>query len=64
MTPPKCLNPSCTQPARTRGLCRDCYAAALYQVLSKRTTWRKLEKAGKSLPLKQTRARSNWILAP
>lgn len=36
--------------ARYRGLSPKCYAAALYQVKRGRTTWAKLESAGKAKP--------------
>lgn len=61
MKPAKCLNPECGEVARVRGLCRDCYSAALYQVAGGRTSWKALEKVGKALPGKQKR-RANWVL--
>ena len=43
----KCLNPQCDRARRSRGLCVNCYQAALRLVRIGRTTWASLEKSGK-----------------
>lgn len=47
----KCLGENCVNNASgPRGLCRACYAAFSRRVNAKKTTWKKLERAGKCLP--------------
>lgn len=46
----KCLNPACERGQRSRGLCINCYQAALRLVRQGRTTWKHLEQMGKVLP--------------
>jgi hypothetical protein len=45
-----------TKTIRCRGLCEKHYSQAYYEVeVQKRTTWRKLERAGLALPKAKTR---------
>ena len=46
----KCLKPNCNGAIKSRGLCSDCYSAAVGLVKAKKTSWSKLEAKGKSLP--------------
>ena len=45
----ECLVPGCTNEAKSRGLCGNCYTAARNAVKGGKTTWEKLEKAGLAL---------------
>lgn len=58
----KCKNPGCESTDKiTRGLCKRCYNAARQHVVrSKRTTWAKLEKTGKSEP-RVKRSLGGWM---
>lgn len=49
----KCLRPGCKHPSGCRGLCIVCYNAALMAIRFGKTTWAKLEKAGKAIPAKR-----------
>ena len=44
----KCLFPRCKKKENSRGLCRGHYGAALRAVKAKVTTWKRLEREGKS----------------
>ena len=62
----KCLVPMCIADLRVRGLCVKHYSTARKLVSAGRTTWRDLEKAGKSEPQRSS-ARgpgdaSNWFM--
>lgn len=46
----KCLNPSCTNEAYARGLCKSCYGIAYRIVQDGIKTWEDLEEQGKCLP--------------
>lgn len=48
----KCLNPNCKRAALTRGLCANCYQAAIRFIKTGVSTWAKLEKEGKAKPKK------------
>lgn len=48
-----CLFPNCGGERAGRGLCKNHYNTASRIVRSKKTSWEKLEKAGKSLPHKK-----------
>jgi hypothetical protein len=63
-TTEECLNEACHNPPNARGLCRSCYNTASRLVREKKTTWAKLEKAGKALPLSQKKAgvTTAWLL--
>ncbi len=54
----KCLFPDCGRDRLGRGLCANHYSTAKRLVAQNKTTWEKMEKAGKTLP-----ARSN-VSAP
>ncbi len=54
---PRCCIATCNESANSRGLCTGHYLAARKVVVDGKTTWKKLEKLGKSKPLKQT---SKW----
>jgi hypothetical protein len=41
-----CLIPDCVRPAKARGLCGACYAAASREIKAGRTTWVALIKKG------------------
>ena len=60
----KCLNPDCNEQAYVRGLCGRCYAAALYIVRTKQTTWEELEKNNKVLKRKLQKAGKikGWLM--
>lgn len=45
----KCLRPDCKSKMSCRGLCRVDYNLAYQLVRQGKTTWEKLEKAGKSI---------------
>lgn len=53
----RCLTADCRRFARYRGLCGSHYQLLVRQVWAKRTTWAKLEAAGKCLPRKKPK---NW----
>ena len=57
-----CLNPECKIEARVRGLCDSCYNAAGRLVREEKTSWEKLEKAGKVRPHKTKTKRTEWLL--
>lgn len=60
----KCLNPECELPEYARGLCHCCYRSALRLVDARRTTWKALEKAGKSRRVvgRTHVGRASWLL--
>ena len=58
----KCLNPNCDRVTRSRGLCNSCYVAAGNYVRSGRTTWAKLEKAGRVKPARKRSVVTAWLL--
>lgn len=43
----KCLRPDCVRVAEVRGLCTYCYQSAARAVRRGKTTWEKLQAAGK-----------------
>ena len=51
----KCLTPSCSRLAGSRGLCRKCYQAAWFWIHDGKGTWEDLEKGGHTLPTKRTK---------
>ena len=51
----KCLFTGCEKDHVSRGLCQTHYHNVLCHVRAGRTTWAKLEKAGKTLPAKRAR---------
>lgn len=57
----KCLNPNCSNEATTRGLCPTCRATVQRLVASGKTTYEKLEAAGKILPKSQGKTTA-WLL--
>lgn len=62
-----CLNTRCRcSKLVSRGLCANCYATASKLVRDGRTTWRKLERAGKVLPVGHFSnhgfRKTNWFL--
>jgi hypothetical protein len=47
----KCIVPQCpATKIMARGLCSECYPAALHQVLINKTTWEQLESLGLANP--------------
>jgi hypothetical protein len=54
----KCIVPDCTSPAKTRGLCDKCYAAASKDVKAGITTWAELESANPPLAIPSKRGPS------
>lgn len=58
----KCMNPSCTNEAYTRGLCHNCYQSANNLVSQSRITWEALEKQGKAKPSSRNKIAS-WLLS-
>lgn len=62
----KCLNPSCSREAQTRGLCTSCYSAAGALVKSGRVTWEQLVAHGKAkeaVNRKGTGTIQSWLLS-
>lgn len=62
-----CLRPGCGAKRRTRGLCEACYRIALTLTRAKRTTWEKLEAAGRITKMVRGRPtsaalRESWLL--
>lgn len=60
----KCLNPYCDNKRKVRGLCKTCHRAASKLIAKGKTTWAKLEKAGKILHSNRQSGsqRSLWLL--
>lgn len=54
-TEQRCITPTCKRRQRSRGLCHSCYNVACKLVWGGKTTWEKLEAAGKALPSKTNR---------
>lgn len=46
----KCLTPTCTRKAVSRGLCQKCYFSAYLKIKQGRYTWEQIEKAGLCRP--------------
>lgn len=57
----KCLNIECVALAQNRGVCLACYLCATRLVRQNKTTWEKLEAAGKVIK-KENRDRVKWFL--
>jgi hypothetical protein len=52
----KCVIQQCAETKITaRGLCLDCYLAALYQVRVRKATWEQLESLGLAKPKRQVK---------
>ena len=52
-TPSRCLRPGCENPVKCRGLCVPCYNVARFCVSVGKTTWKRLEADGKTVPPKR-----------
>lgn len=63
-----CLRPGCGRPIRSRGLCEVDYKTASKLVRDGKTTWAKLERSGKALPLSRGKTNhyspTGWLLHP
>lgn len=55
----KCLVEVCEKNAKTRGLCKNCYAIAHIKVRRNHVTWEQLELLGMSLKLQENRGPSS-----
>lgn len=56
----KCLNPSCSKEATTRGNCPICYNSLRRDVALGETTWEALEQAGRVLKSTKKRNAGAW----
>lgn len=64
----ECLVPDCSETATIRGLCKRHYNMAYQLVLTKKTTWEELHKAGRIIIIRETKSYNinikdrNWLL--